>query len=1606
MQEAEEQDTCRICSAPAEPDQPLFHPCKCSGTIRYIHQDCLTTWLAHSKKKTCDVCKHPYAFTKVYAPDMPSSLPPILLVRRLVQGFFMFLLFLLRAIAVAAIWLGVLPWVTVWTWRMYFSMGESIAWWISDRPRPLSPESENNLFYTKLRFDPNLPPAKTVVGRFLQHPVWVALSADIFTGQIIASLIVLTFVAVFLLREWISQNARPGVFEDEEVPPEDPVPVPAPAPADPQAQPQNEQQQPADAAAAEVPFVLQNVEQPQINEPPAQHQPIQIPDNFEDQVMERRRLTELQANNLVPENAEDSDPWFKDAEEDRPIMQKKKKVRHPEEEQEVVGTRRKRDEKEQERHRRRQFHQRVQVAKNSARHLQQSRSVSPPSDSPVPSALLGKRPDFAFTFKAPSPSNQPTSSNEGLDDTHRPVHSHSPTPDEPKPSSSSSPFPPVSLQEPSKNIPFSLRTWDQPPSENNAFLPPYSESSSSTRPPTFEFGRSRSLEELPPLTNDSQSPVVFFDSSSHTDHDADHDHDIENEGEEDSNAGEGDDHDDVEYYDGYEPRKKTPEDYPNNLKPWAQETQAEQEEEVDEEHGHEDEEENLLEDEEPKVDREDYQNDKTLSDDDDDDDDDDEGGDAQDDAANAEEHARYFRPPTPGTAPVDSDSEGEGDDDLLHLEGNRHLLNNADDDDERPEDVPPGEEGIFDDEPAWEAFDVQVHQVDAAAVRPQQVPAVPPVPLGPPPLPPADPDAGLGGDLDDPDNVEDEMDGVLEAIGLRGPIYGVFQNAALMIFVLDTAIGLGVWIPFTIGKTTALLSLDFRRFLQVLHLPIRAMRIVTDPVVDFILWLLVDQMLPSVLKLLKTFFGVFFYLGSTSSGASQSSPPSLLQELSWKLYNTSTEYLAKPIAQWNAWILPANVTTETVHSNTTSALLDSIPDYLGFAEPYFAILGRELRLFATKAQALWIQFALGNTPADRIFAISLGYVVVGFFLALYLNILTVGNAKTAGAAVRSAVRQQLVVLKVASFIFIELIIFPLGCGIVLDLCTVWLFPEANVQSRAAFFVQAPLTAMFYHWVAGTMFMYSFAVLLSGCRTIMRPGAMWFIKDPQDQNSHPIRDILDRPTLTQLRKICVSGVMYSVVVLCVVSSVAALLVVGNRSILPFRWKNREPLSNIPVDLLFLHLVLPYTMHYFKPKRAVKDFATKVWKFLATRLRLTSYFFGGRHPQEEYTPKSFKDNLFRTDVFVFDEEHHILDGSFRRVPATDNLSLPREMRATVAVTADGEPVDDAAKELMAQQNAEAEKGKHNIKDDYMIVYLPPYFRYRIISFIFFLWMCGAAVFGVCIALPIQVGRSLFRVFTAREVHDGYSFVVGFYTIWMCYVVARAIDRLDKRRQRRSSDGPRANLYLLVIKRFLLWTAKTAYMIIGLGVVVPVFMAIVVDLYIILPIRLIFNPTMVPTLRIVDLWALGLLYAKIGWHVLRLWEPTRLTRDIQLVLTQGWTRPDPIRATRNIIAPIVLSSSMVILIPITLFLTVGTMFPNANLDTRTLYTQIYPTVFLLLLSLQVTRTLYGLMKKWSQQIRDKEFLVEMRLRNHEPGAESDEGPVSVVEGEQGFVPVENLL
>jgi hypothetical protein len=62
-----EDPTCRIC---LESNGPLFSPCLCNGTMKYVHEDCLETWhkksinvLSHTR---CEQCKYTYRFKSNY----------------------------------------------------------------------------------------------------------------------------------------------------------------------------------------------------------------------------------------------------------------------------------------------------------------------------------------------------------------------------------------------------------------------------------------------------------------------------------------------------------------------------------------------------------------------------------------------------------------------------------------------------------------------------------------------------------------------------------------------------------------------------------------------------------------------------------------------------------------------------------------------------------------------------------------------------------------------------------------------------------------------------------------------------------------------------------------------------------------------------------------------------------------------------------------------------------------------------------------------------------------------------------------------------------------------------------------------------------------------------------------------------------------------------------------------------------------------------------------------------------------------------------------------------------------------------------------------------
>ena len=103
------------------------------------------------------------------------------------------------------------------------------------------------------------------------------------------------------------------------------------------------------------------------------------------------------------------------------------------------------------------------------------------------------------------------------------------------------------------------------------------------------------------------------------------------------------------------------------------------------------------------------------------------------------------------------------------------------------------------------------------------------------------------------------------------------------------------------------------------------------------------------------------------------------------------------------------------HPNSTPSFvtrfLESKHPITGRAEPYFEALGKQVRSSSYQVANGWTQMTLGDGTGERVFAIALGYTVIGLLIAFYLNVFTVGSVKSAGRAVRSAVRQQLLVVK-------------------------------------------------------------------------------------------------------------------------------------------------------------------------------------------------------------------------------------------------------------------------------------------------------------------------------------------------------------------------------------------------------------------------------------------------------------------------------------------------------------------------------------------------------------------------------------------------------------------
>lgn len=131
-------DTCRICRGEATPNEPLFYPCKCSGSIKYVHQDCLMEWLSHSQKKHCELCKTPFRFTKLYDPDMPMTVPLYVFLSHITKYLLRNMLVWARAGLVLMVWLVWLPYLMRRVWSALFWLSDEGLGPVFGKPEPAS----------------------------------------------------------------------------------------------------------------------------------------------------------------------------------------------------------------------------------------------------------------------------------------------------------------------------------------------------------------------------------------------------------------------------------------------------------------------------------------------------------------------------------------------------------------------------------------------------------------------------------------------------------------------------------------------------------------------------------------------------------------------------------------------------------------------------------------------------------------------------------------------------------------------------------------------------------------------------------------------------------------------------------------------------------------------------------------------------------------------------------------------------------------------------------------------------------------------------------------------------------------------------------------------------------------------------------------------------------------------------------------------------------------------------------------------------------------------------------------------------------------------------
>ncbi|CAO0791801.1 unnamed protein product [Mucor circinelloides] len=705
---------------------------------------------------------------------------------------------------------------------------------------------------------------------------------------------------------------------------------------------------------------------------------------------------------------------------------------------------------------------------------------------------------------------------------------------------------------------------------------------------------------------------------------------------------------------------------------------------------------------------------------------------------------------------------------------------------------------------------------------------------------------GIPQNQDNMDNVAnggaggaEDIDGILEVIGMKGSIYMLFQNSGLMILLMSLCLGVGVWLPYIIG----VFFITIRPWDGLLLLTDQV-RNLSDPVLDYMtdLWVnfytqldpvtdwipswtptLIKSIILTALQIGQTLI-TFFSTGISNTGNISVTPNDILMD-------------------------PANVQSYSV------SLWHDLISFWSYIKPFYQSFF-----------AYFVQMPTGDTAMDRVGCIVTGYILLVIIGSLYLSRTRSMYARI-GRTAQQIIRQLGILLKVAFFVAMEITVFPLGCGLLLDCVALSLFYKIGggggatghllaIHKRMTFLKENVASSIFMHWVIGTGFMFLFTTMVTFCRDIVRPGVIWFIRDPNDPQFNPIKELVKRPVFAQLQKIGASALIYGFVIEFGVGGLVAAIGAIFDGILPLKWSYTQPLTTIPIDLLIVMMVVPAMIDYFDPKQVLEGAMIRWTTWLCHQLRLTSFLLGGRPINEEgyihyktwrawiQRPELKSATLHHQDAAVNDNNNDddlttfIRNGILVRAPKHDGVRYVPGRRMLVPVDPITlEALDPTERSLghpaVAAVETDSDQQHHHHFEDSeeehtTIVYLPPQFKLRMAIFISVMWISWSALLCYVFVGPIAVGRWLFQYAgivaePGRKIHDIYAYFIGGSVMILVGVLVKRI---------KSSVSSFSTFDMSHVFKMINWTFNFAIISISFGLVIPVEFGLILQFYLIIP------------------------------------------------------------------------------------------------------------------------------------------------------------------------------